>query len=214
MKTSKPFSTISYNSVNFLTSKLTDLVSRRVIAFFAFVEHQAEEDERKNHIHLLIIPNGTYQTDALQDYLLEPDFSDLNKSPLGILPIQSSKWADWYLYACHDVGYLASKGQTRKFHYFEENFIVSNEDYFHELVKNIDKTKYSKTQEFVDQVLSGYTLSELLLTGQIPAPQFNQWRAMYDYLRHGDTYRNDNFCHTPKENKSLPDVKLDIERRD
>ena len=81
-------------------------------------------------------------------------------------------------------------------------------------MKNIDRTKYSKTQEFVDQVLSGYTLSEMLLTGQIPAPQFNQWRAMYDYLRHGDTYRNDNFSHTPKENKSLSDVKTDIERRD
>ena len=190
MKTSKPFSTISYNSVAFLRCKLDDLVQRRVIAFYVFVYHYKEKDERKDHIHLIIFPNGQYQTDSLQDYLAEPDLSDLTKKPLGIMPCRNSKWDDWYLYASHDTAYLASKGQTRQHHYREEDFTSSNEDYLHELVRTIDRTKYAKTLDFIDKIKSGETLGEMLLRGQIPAPQFNQWRSMYDYIIYGDTYRN------------------------
>lgn len=206
MKTSKPFSTISYNSSEFLTVKLNDLISRRVISFFAFVKHYKEEDEKKDHIHLIVFPNGQYQTDALQDYLLEPDFSDLTKKPLGIMPCQNSKWGDWYLYACHDSGYLASKGQARQHHYLEEDFVSSDEDYLHELIRTIDRTKYAKTQDFVNQVQAGVPLSEMLTKGQIPAPQFNQWRAMYDYLKFGDTYRNDRVTHTPKVDEETGEI--------
>ena len=197
MKTSKPFSTISYNSPEFLIVKLNDLVERRVIAFFAFVKHFKEADEKKDHIHLIVFPNGQYQTDALKDYLAEPDFSDFSKKPLGIMPCQASKWSDWFLYCSHDTAYLASKGQTRQFHYLEEDFVSSDEDYLHELIRTIDRTKYAKTQDFVNQVQAGVPLSDMLTRGQIPAPQFNQWRSMYEYLKYGDTYRNDRVTHTP-----------------
>ena len=197
MKTSKPFSTISYNSPEFLIVKLNDLVERRVIAFFAFVKHFKEADEKRDHIHMIVFPNGQYQTDALKDYLAEHDFSDLSKKPLGIMPCQASKWADWFLYCSHDSAYLASKGQTRQFHYLEEDFVSSDEDYLHELIRTIDRTKYAKTQDFVNQVQAGVPLSDMLTKGQIPAPQFNQWRAMYEYLKYGDTYRSDRVTHTP-----------------
>lgn len=197
MKTSKPFSTISYNTPDFLQVKLQELVERRVISFFAFVKHFKEEDEKKDHIHLVVFPNGQYQTDALQDYLCEPDFSDLTKKPLGIMPCQNSKWGDWFLYCSHDSAYLASKGQSRHYHYLEEDFVSSDSDYLHELIRTIDRTKYAKTQDFVEQVKNGISLSEMLTNGQIPAPQFNQWRAMYDYLKFGDTYRNGRDTHTP-----------------
>lgn len=209
MKTSKPFSTISYNSTEFLSVKLNDLVQRRVISFFAFVYHYKEEDEKKDHIHLIVFPNGQYQTDALQDYLLEPDLSDLTKKPLGIMPCQNSKWGDWYLYCSHDSAYLASKGQTRQYHYLEEDFVSSDEDYLHELIRTIDRTKYAKTQDFVDQVKKGVPLSEMLTKGQIPAPQFNQWRAMYDYLKFGDTFRNDRVSHTPKVDTETGEILSD-----
>ena len=206
MKTSKPFSTISYNSPEFLIVKLNDLVERRVIAFFAFVKHFKEADEKKDHIHLIVFPNGQYQTDALKDYLAEPDFSDLSKKPLGIMPCQVSKWSDWFLYCSHDSAYLASKGQTRQFHYLEEDFVSSDEDYLHELIRTIDRTKYAKTQDFVNQVQSGVPLSDMLTKGQIPAPQFNQWRAMYEYLKYGDTYRNDRVNHTPNVNLDTGEI--------
>lgn len=197
MRTSKPFSTISYNTPEFLREKLNDLVQRRVIAFFAFIKHFKEEDEKKDHIHLIIFPNGLYQTDALHDYLLEPDLTDLTKKPLSIMPCVNSKFADWFLYVSHDSAYLASKGQTRKYHYLEKDFITSDDDYFHELIRTIDRTKYAKTQDFVNQVKSGVPFIEMVIKGQIPASQFNQWHAMYKYLVECSTFRNDRETHTP-----------------
>lgn len=201
MKTSKPFSTISYNSIDFLSIKLQELTQRRVINFYAFVYHYKEQDERKDHIHLIVFPNGQYQTDALQDYLLEPDLKDLTQKPLGIMPCQSSKWGDWYLYCSHDSAYLASKGQVRQYHYNEEDFYSSDSDYLHELIHTIDRTKYAKTQDFVNQVKMGVPLGEMLLKGQIPAPQFNQWKAMYEFLKFDETFRNGNETHTPLVNE-------------
>ena len=116
------------------------------------------------------------------------------------------------MYVSHDAAYLASKGQTRKYHYLEEDFISSNSDYLHELIRTIDRTKYAKTQEFVNQVKNGVSLVEMITKGQIPAPQFNQWRAMYEYLKFGDTFRNDRVSHTPKVDTETGEVIKEIEK--
>ncbi len=196
MKTTKPFSTISYNTSEFLKKKLDDLVARRCICFYAFVYHYAEEDEKKNHIHLCIIPNGQIDTDSVSDLLVELDPSNPLK-PLSVMPWRSSKWGEWYLYTSHDTAYLASKMQTRKYHYSEADFVSSEPDYLHELVATIDRSKYAKTQEFVEKVKSGVSFGYLLETGQIPAPQFNQWLQMYQYLSGSVVSRNTRFTHTP-----------------
>lgn len=182
MRTSKPFSTISYNSDDFLNNKLNDLINKRFISFFCFVNHYAEEEETKSHKHLFIIPNGQINTDNFSDILQELDITNPLK-PLGIMPCQSSKWADWYLYTTHDVSYLASKGQLRKFHYTKEDFTSSNNDFFIELIHTIDKSKYVKTQEFVSQILDGNSFFDMVAKGQIPAPQFNQWLSMYNFIK-------------------------------
>ena len=197
MKTSKPFSTISYNSEPFLRHKLDDLISRRVLSFYAFVKHFREADERKDHIHLIMFPNGQYQTDALQDYLSELDPLDPVGLPLGVMPFQSSKFGDWFLYCCHDAGYLASKNQVRQHHYAESDFVTSDSDYLHELVTLIDCSKYHKTQEFVEKVLDGVPFSEMVRQGQIPVAQFNQWLSMYAYLNEGMPFRYGRSSHTP-----------------
>lgn len=209
MKTSKPFSTISYNTIDFLSGKLNDLVQRRIISFYCFIKHYKEDDESKDHIHLIVFPNGQYQTDQLQDYLQEPDFTDLTKKPLGIMPCQSSKWDDWYLYTIHDSAYLASKNQTRKHHYLEQDFKTSDTDYMHELVRTIDYSKYAKTQEFVQQVLNGKSLLELLKNGSIPAPQFNAWKSMYEFLKFGETYRDNRETHSPIIDPETGEIKND-----
>lgn len=211
MKTTKPFSTISYNSIEFLDAKLKALYDRRVLSFYAFVYHYAEEDESKNHIHLICFPNGQYQTDQLHDYLQELDAQD-PMQPLGIMPIRSSKWEDWYLYSSHDASYLASKGQVRKYHYQESDFHSPSKDYLHEIVCTIDRTKYAKTQDFVNAVQGGSTFIDLVTKGQIPAPQFNQWKAMYDYLQYQSTYRNNRPTHTPLPNRVDENGQLTYER--
>lgn len=196
MKTSKPFSTISYNTPEFLERRLEELVKKRLVAFYAFVKHYAEQDEKKAHLHVIIIPNGQLQTDSVTDFLQELD--PLNPlKPLGVMPWRSSKWSDWYLYACHDSAYLISKGQTRVHHYQESDFVCSDADYLHELVTTIDRTKYAKTQDFVKAVLNGATLYEMVCKGQIPAPQFKQWEAMYNMVSSNALCRGDSCTHSP-----------------
>ena len=118
MRTSKPFSTISYNSVNFLKSKLDEMITDKWIDFYAFVRHSPEDDELKEHIHLYIVPSTLLQTDYITEHLQEYDSTHPDK-PLGCIACKSSKFDDWYMYGLHDKAYLASKGQARKHYYVQ-----------------------------------------------------------------------------------------------
>lgn len=199
LRTTKPFSTISYNTPSFLQAKLEQLVLKRAISFYSFVYHYAEKDERKDHIHLFIIPNGQCQTDAISDLLQEMDLTDPTKPPLGVMPWQSSKFPDWYFYVSHDTAYLASKGQTREYHYSNDDFVTSSEDYFLELTHTVDRSIYAKTAEFVRKAQEGKPLLEMLKNGEIPAPQFNQWASIYSYVNGNTVFRSDRVTHSPKQ---------------
>lgn len=196
MRTTKPFSTISYNTEQFLTEKLNELVKKRVIKFWAFIEHIPEEDEKKKHKHLYMVPNGQLDTDQLDEFFREIDLEDITRPPLGIKMIVSSKWDDWYLYSCHDSAYLATKGQSRKYHYTQDDFKVSDDDDFTELRHTIDRTKYAKTLDFVEKVKGGASLIDLVMSGQIPVPMFNQFQSMFNLIKHGGTERADRTTHT------------------
>ena len=71
MITRSNISTISYNTDDFLIFKLNDMIKNHCIEFWAFINHIPEEDERKAHKHLFIIPSGTVDTFALSDILEE-----------------------------------------------------------------------------------------------------------------------------------------------
>lgn len=71
MKTTKPISTISYNSLNFLKYKLDCLLEDGVINFYMGIVHQPEEDEKKEHIHLYILPHSQVDTMKLETQFIE-----------------------------------------------------------------------------------------------------------------------------------------------
>ena len=152
MNTKKPFSTVSYNTKDFLQSKLDALVQKKHISFYAFVEHFPEEDEKRKHKNLFIIPNGQVNKDQITDLLQEMDLSNPLK-PLGVMSWSKARFDDWYLYSCHDDVYLMSIGQSsRQYHYQESDFISSDEDYFHELIHTIDMSKYlNKISRFLSK---------------------------------------------------------------
>lgn len=181
MKTSKPFSTISYNSCEFLQVKLNDLINRRKIAFYGFIEHLPEEDEKKAHKHLYIVPNGQINTDEILDYLLELDPKNPDK-PLGCIPFHSSKFTDWYLYTSHDKDYLASKGQSRKYSYQKDEFIVSDSDFFNEELHRMDLSKLSKVKALRNAVETGVPFEHMLISGQIPVQQVYAYKQTYDMI--------------------------------
>lgn len=181
MRTIKPFSTISFNTKEYLINRLNDLVNEGVISLYAFMHHDAEDDEKKEHFHVYIVPVGMFNTDRLHDVLIEP-VPD-NDKPLGCIDIKSSKFVDWYLYALHDKDYLAMKGQTRKYHYLEEEFVVSDWDTFLEYKHTCDFSKYKTRARIREMVYSGVPFYSLVADGFIPVNQIFQYREYYNTLK-------------------------------
>lgn len=200
MITSKPFSTISYNSVKFLKVELEKLLRERVIVFYAFIEDLPEDDEKKKHIHLYLVPKTKMDTDYINNTLVEFDkkHPDL---PLGCIPCRSSKFGDWFMYNLHDKNYLLSKGQSRKYFYEREDFVVSDQTYFLDEVYSIDRSKYVGSQRVKEAVDNGCSFEDLVYNGQIPVQLISQYRFFYDILKCRGTFRNGRETHTPKEVK-------------
>lgn len=204
MRTSRPFSTISYNSENFLKVKLNELIKQRILDFWVFIDHAPEEDEKKAHKHVYFIPSGLMYTDTLKEYLAEPDPSD-PEHPLNCTIFSSSKFDDWYLYGIHDKAYLSSKGQTRKYHYVKEQCITSCEEHFGELVRCVDRSKYIGLERVVDAVENGVPFFEMVRLGQVPIQLINQYQYAYEMLSKASTNRAGRQTHTPKEEEKMFD---------
>lgn len=140
-RTSKPISTISYNSIGFLKVILNQLLTNQNIVFYAFVPHKGEMDistgeEEKEHIHLYIEPCGTIDLMSLREKFLEPDLLH-PETPLGVMPFRvSNSYYDWYWYSLHDRQYLELKGLERQYHYSFGDLVLSDSNYSHMLLEN------------------------------------------------------------------------------
>ena len=196
MRTSKPFSMISYNTQDFLRDKLNELVEGGLVQFWAFIEHLPEEDEKKAHKHLYIIPQKLIDTQRIEKALQEIDLTDITAKPLGAIFPQSSKFADWYLYGLHDKKYLAYKGQKRKYHYNDNAFVVSCQDTFQELKNLIDYTEINRLSLILEKAENGESLASIIKTSNIPLQLIGQVRQLYDIIVGPfETYRNGRASH-------------------
>lgn len=200
MRTSKPFSTIDYNSTEFLERKLNEMLNRGVLDFWVFVEHLPEDDETKKHKHLFCVPSKLLDTVQFVNELKEIDPIKPLEKPLCCINPRSSKFTDWYLYCLHDKAYLLSKGQARKHFYSNNDLVASDADYLQDLIHQIDLSKINRTQVIVEAVESKIPFETLVRQGQIPIPLINQYRLGYDLIsgrfENGySTYRNDRTSH-------------------
>lgn len=134
MRTSKPISTVSYNSPDYLRAVLDRLVESGLLTAWAYIYHQPEEGERKVHAHVFLEPSKQVQTDDLRKLFAEPDPSGNPKS-LGCMPMRKSELTNWWLYGLHDPGYLARKGERREYVYQRSDIVTSDDDYFDRAVK-------------------------------------------------------------------------------
>lgn len=200
MRTTKPCSTISYNTDEFLTLKLNDLIRKGHIDFWCYINHHAEEDETKDHKHLLIYPSKLLDTNQLKEELLEADMTNLTGQPLGCMPFRSSKFPDWYLYVLHDSGYLANKGQKRKYHYTDSDLVCSDTDFLVECKHQIDWSKINITGQVVQAAESGMTWGEYLKSANLSLNQIYGARMVFEAVKgmSGDIERNDRTTHSPK----------------
>lgn len=196
MRTTKPISTISFNTPGFLELKLNELLKAGRLSFWAFILHKPEDDEggKKNHFHVYVEPSKMLQTDDLRSELKEFDPLNPNK-PLGCISWNSSKFDHWYLYALHDTRYLASKGQSRRFHYKHENIITSDSDDLLFKAKSIDLVSLSPYADMEDAQKNGITWAEYFSRGTIPLPQISMFEKAWNLLLQRGTYRADSVNH-------------------
>ena len=186
MRTTKPISTISFNTESYLQGILDTLVKSHKITAYHFIKHEPEEDEKKPHFHVWILPSKMIQTEDLREALKEFDPEHPDK-PLGCLPFESSNFDNWYMYVLHDVRYLAQKGQSRKYHYSRHKVVTSDEDFLDEQVRQIDLLKLSPYQDMSEAMEHGVSWEEYFSRGTVPIPQVRQYQEAWFLLL--DNYR-------------------------
>lgn len=201
MRTSKPIATISYNTQDFLVAKLEELCRNHRISDYMFINHFAEEDERKNHIHLWVKPNTLLDTMNLQQEFMEYDPSNPLK-PLKCIDFRLSAVDDWILYSQHYAPYLATKGESREYHYSKDDFVYHDEDTFEDLYYHAFKgSEWAKRNQILEQLNDGrLNPTELILNGSVPLAMASQLNA-FTYMRthYTTTTRGDHENHEEEE---------------
>lgn len=182
MRTSKPIATISYNSQEFLVQQLDVLVKNHKICDYMFINHFAEEDEKKSHIHLWIKPNTLLDTMDLQHHFTELNPSNPTK-PFKCIDFRFSDVDDWILYSQHFEPYLASKGESREYHYTRDDFVYNDEDTFDDLYNHAFKgSEWAKRNQILQALSEGQNNPiSLILNGTVPlnmASQLNSFKYM------------------------------------
>ena len=196
MKTTKPIATISFNTPAFLELKLNELLRAGKISFWAFVPHKPEDDEagKKEHSHLYVEPSKMMQTDDLKAELKEYDPEHPDK-PRGCLTFKSSKFDPWYLYGLHDKRYLASKSQSRRFHYQYDDFVTCDPDELLCKVRSIDLVSLSPYADMEEAQRQGFTWAEYFSRGTVPLPQVALFERAWNLLLQVNTERADRQGH-------------------
>lgn len=191
MRTTKPISTVSFNSKEYLTLKLNELTKAKVLSFWAFIEHQPEDDEGGNkvHYHVYMEPSKMCQTEDLRQEFREYD-PDKPDKPKGCLTFVSSQFGPWYLYVLHDKRYLASKGQSRKYHYKHEHMISSDADDLLFKAKTIDLLSLTPYDDMIDAQNNGLNWTEYFARATVPLPQIRNFKMAWDTLMRNRLNRN------------------------
>jgi hypothetical protein len=173
------------------------LTTSGVISFWAFVPHKPEDDEAglKLHSHLYVEPAKMLQTDDLTKALKEFDPVHPDK-PLGCITWRSSKFDSWYLYGLHNKRYLASKGQSRKFHYEHSDIATSDEDDLLFKARSIDLISLSPYADMEEAQRNGLSWLEYFSRGTIPIQQVALFKCAWDMLLESHTNRNGHEGHS------------------
>ena len=196
MRTSKPISTISFNSPEHLEKTCRGLLQNKIISYWVFITHKPEEDEagKKWHNHLYLEPSKLLQTDDLKVVFNEFDPENPTK-PRTVISWVSSKFDHWYLYALHDKGYLASKGQSRQFAYSHGDLVTSDEDDLLARSRMIDSVGLSPYRSMMDAIRNGLTFPEYFRRGTVPLNQVHQMEKAWHLLTAEVTERNARMGH-------------------
>lgn len=187
MATSKPISSISYNTAEFLESRLERFVMSGVLSFWCYINHYGEsriDDEAngKDHKHLLLVPNKCVDMVNLGKELVE-FFPHDPRHPLKCMPFRTSKVEEWMMYVLHDLDYLSCHGLEKEFHYDIADFKCSDHDYLHQLwvesKQAFNNDPAIKMQRFAR---AGMSFRKLVQSGAISVQQIRNAELYYSYF--------------------------------
>lgn len=168
MNTTRPCSSIAYAPAAWLELKLSELEYVGTLDWWAFIEHHAEEDEKKDHTHLILYPGKKVDTQSLRDILSFSDLHAANPAPARPLPfVRTNSFQDWYLYVLHDADYLAQHRQSRKFHYRHEDIHTSDAAQLLEFVHQIDWTKINVMGQVIDSAMRGESFADYVINNHV-----------------------------------------------
>lgn len=192
MRTKKPFSTISYNSDEFLKARLDELHDKHIIYDYMFINHLPEQDETKKHKHVYICPNTMIDTMDFQKLFTEVDFE--HELPLKCIQFRSSKIDHWILYALHNKQYLTIMcHQERKYHYNKEDIIYCDKDEFEANYYNaFHESEFAERLRTLDVIKnSGNSPADLIYHGFMSLNQATQLNSLKNLeAKYGTTFRN------------------------
>lgn len=184
MNTSKPISTISFNTESFLHAKLDELVDNRTLSFYAYIKHYAEPSENndtlKDHYHIFVEPNKRIDAMALRTEFKEA--VSLSEPPLGCLPFQFSKFDDWYYYGLHDPIYLARKGMSRYYSYSRTDIVTSDKDYLSEKINSLNTFEHNCYVDIAKYQDKGFTYSQYIIARGIHPMQIRAFCAAWEIV--------------------------------
>lgn len=185
MQTSRLISTISYNSRSYLSGRLNDLKQQGIIDFAFWIWHTPEEDEKKEHAHVVLRPSKRIDTNALESMFIEPCEGLARK----VLPFRITKaMRDFLLYSSHDKAYLIQKGESRKYEYTLQDWQSTNADYLLEEWNDAHRGQDSKLNQYFRMLDEGLDFETILRMGFIPANCYYMYRDIYEKC--GRTNRN------------------------
>ena len=132
MASKLPLSVVSYNSIPFAKARLDEMRDEGYIMDYYIFPHQADTDDKKDHRHILVIPNGQIDWSEFRKRMMELDFSNPLKKPLGCSVFETcNSIDDWILYVLHDEVYLEWKQRPRNIvNYPKELMICSDENLY------------------------------------------------------------------------------------
>jgi len=174
MRTNKSISNIAYHREIIFSAFANALRQADKIGPCFWVAHKAEGNEKKDHLHIVLLGGvKTYNTDGLSS-LFGWDDIDGKKATVTSLWKPTKNLSDWLLYGVHDERYLLQKGEEREHTYDWSDIHVTagDEDLLEQLIAEAKDFRDHLGDKIVDRLRllarRGYSIKYAIASGLVP----------------------------------------------
>lgn len=188
MKTSNYICGVSYNSEKFLVKKLKDLYNNKIICEWYYILHHAEEDEKKDHFHVCMLPRDRVDVCDLADEFDEfPKGKKSNPLKLIVNPRTTprDKISEWFLYVLHNVDYLKTRGCELKVYYYDIADIkpFSSDVLDLRIFEAFHESIYTQDKRMRDLIERNVTVGDMFRSGMVSPSRAFQMLSFEKGLR-------------------------------